>query len=104
MSTTPAPGITTWPVFIDGEPFTIHEVHDGDRLGDVTLSGIEGTFPIHASAVPRRLYAIRGQFGLVTGSFGQDLSWTWSEATEWIERVTARPENAGLTFTIEVAR
>lgn len=103
--------ITTFPIYRDGHPFTIREVHDGDLLGMVTLRGEAGEVTVCASEVPRRLYAIRcvqhfgfSNGGVVTGSFAQPLSWTWTEAQEWIERVTALPQNSGLSFVIEVAQ
>lgn len=104
--------ITTFPVFIEGEPYTIAEVHDGDRLGDITLSGIEGQFPIHASAVHRRLYSIRvihptaGPLGLISGSYGQPLVLTWSECEERItefEKHVGTVTAPGTTFKIERA-
>ncbi|QOP64806.1 hypothetical protein SEA_DELAGARZA_47 [Microbacterium phage DelaGarza] len=101
--------ITTFPIYRDGHPFTIREVHEGDLLGMVTLRGEAGEVTVCASEVPRRLYRIistwpNGFGGPVTGSFAQPLTWTWAEAQEWIERCKAREANSHLTFTIEVAR
>jgi len=99
--------ITTFPIYRDGYPFTIREVHDGDLLGMVTLRGESGEVTTCASEVPRRLYRIictwpNGSGGPITGSFTQPLEWTWTEAQEWI--ASAREANSALTFTIEVAR
>lgn len=101
--------ITTFPIYRDGYPFTIREVHEGDLLGMVTLRGESGEVTVCASEVPRRLYRIistwpNGFSGPVTGSYTQPLTWTWAEAQEWIARCIEREQNAHLRFTIEVAR
>lgn len=97
----------TFPIYRDGHPFTIREVHDGDLLGMVTLRGESGEVTVSADEVFRRLYVIRCSFpsnGLVTGSYGQTLTWTWTEAQEWIASVRKHKVNAGHQYTIEVAQ
>lgn len=103
--------IATFPIYRDGYPFTIREVHphtDEQLFGMVTLRGESGEVIVAAQEVPRRLYRVltvwsNGEAHPVTGSFSQPLTWTWTEANEWIDRCKALEQNAHLTFRIEVA-